>query len=222
MQFTTLALATLLSVAQASVQVHKVDVGKNPLTNETALKFYPDKITAKPGDMVQFQFWVGNHNAMQTTFDQQCQPISKHSPNVTGFDSGFQPAQASLDKGLISVYTVKINSTAPIWVACVQGRHCQDGMSMVINENTSANSSRSLENYRLQAKSAQSSAGTPGGGSNGGSGNNGGESSTPGSGDTPTPVGNQSPTTSAPLSAGINLAVPSTLLIALGVGFMFL
>ncbi|KJK82249.1 hypothetical protein H634G_02443 [Metarhizium anisopliae BRIP 53293] len=223
MQFTTLALATLLGVAQA-VQVHKVDVGKNMATNETGLKFYPDRIVAQKGDMVQFQFWDGNHNAMQTSFDQQCQPISRSNPNVTGFDSGFQPAKASIEKGMIPVYTVMINNTAPIWVVCVQGRHCQNGMSMVINENTSANGSRSLENYRLLAKSAQGV--TPGGGSNGGanggSGSGEGGSTTPGSENIPTPVGNQSPTQSAPLSAGINLAVPSTLLIALGVGFMFL
>lgn len=105
---------------------------------------------------------------------------------------------------------------------------------MVINENTGANATRSLENYQKLAQNSQTGPGEVpvgggGGGSNPNNGSNGGGTSPTqgggngGSGSPTTAVGNQPPTTSAPLTAGgINLAVPSTMLLVLGAGFMFL
>ena len=83
--------------------------------------------------MVQFQFLAGNHTVTQSNFDNPCQPISAFS-NATGFHSGYVPAAASVAAGNIPTYTIMINSTNPIWVYCAQGKHCQAGMSMVINE----------------------------------------------------------------------------------------
>ena len=82
---------------------------------------------------MQFQFLSGNHTVTQSNFDNPCQPISMHT-NVTGFHSGFQPAAASAGMGMVPTYTVQINSTNPVWLYCVQGRHCENGMVMVINE----------------------------------------------------------------------------------------
>ncbi|KAK2597977.1 hypothetical protein QQS21_005893 [Conoideocrella luteorostrata] len=237
MQFTSLALAALLSVARA-IDVHVVAVGKNPGKNETSLKFFPDKIEAKPGTMVQFQFWAGNHTVTQSNFDNPCVPISSVNSSARGIFSSFQPAAASAGKGMIPVFTVMVNDSKPMWLFCSQGPHCQKGMAMVINENTSANATRSLENYKKLAQNAQMGSGEipsggagggtggsspPSGGQNGGSsptlgGGSGSPVTTTGLGGTPAPA-----QTTAPLSAGgVNLAVPSTMLLALGAGFMLL
>lgn len=34
----------------------------------------------------------------------------------------------------IAIFNVLVNSTAPTWIYCSQGDHCQQGMAMVINE----------------------------------------------------------------------------------------
>ncbi len=84
--------------------------------------------------MVQFQFLGGNHTATQSNFDNQCQPINNFNSSIAGFHSGFIPAAASAAMGMTATYTVMINNTNPIWVYCSQGKHCESGMSMVINE----------------------------------------------------------------------------------------
>lgn len=238
MHFTSLALAALLSVTQAT-DVHVVAVGKNPGRNETSLKFFPDKIEAKPGSMVQFQFWAGNHTVTQSNFDNPCVPISSvvssnasASASARGVFSSFQPAAASREKGMIPVFTVMVNDTKPMWLFCSQGPHCQKGMVMVINENTSANATRSLENYKKIAQSARLGAiEIPQGAGNGSTGPGEGSGSSPtsspggsapsvttGEGGSPLPA-----QTTAPLTGGgAYLAVPSTLLAVLGASFMFL
>lgn len=149
MQFSTFALAALASLASAQntgTKMHVVTVGING-----TLKFSPESVTAAVGDMIQFQFVAGNHTATQSTFDAPCQPISAHS-NLTGFHSGFQPAAASQAMGMTSTYTVPITDTKPIWVYCAQGKHCESGMVMVVNE--AAGSNKTLAAYKQLAASA--------------------------------------------------------------------
>ncbi len=98
------------------------------------LSYSPSNIRVNAGEMVQFQFMGGNHTATQSTFDQPCQPAAMFNPNITGFHSGFIPAAASAAMGQIATYTIMVNDTKPIWVYCSQGRHCEMGMVMVINE----------------------------------------------------------------------------------------
>lgn len=162
--------------------------------------------------MVQFQFYAGNHTVTQSNFDNPCVPISTINASAVGVYSSFMPVSAAART--LPVFTVMINDTKPVWIYCSQGPHCQKGMSMVINENTAANASRSLEAYKKLAETSATGAGEiPGGGSRGGTG-------TSGSGSTP---GESSPKTSGTLTAGsVNLAVPSTLLLILGAGFMAL
>lgn len=97
------------------------------------LTFSPERLTVPPGDWVQFQFHAGNHTVTQSTFDQPCQPISMHS-NITGVHSGFVPVAASASEGMFPTYSIQINDTKPLWLYCAQGKHCQNGMVMVINE----------------------------------------------------------------------------------------
>ncbi len=98
-----------------------------------SLTYSPNKLVAQAGEFVQFQFHAGNHTVTQSTFDQPCQPIAQHS-NLTGFHSGFLPAAASAAQGMFPTYTIQINASTPLWLYCAQGKHCESGMVMVINE----------------------------------------------------------------------------------------
>lgn len=117
-----------ISTTAQKVQVVTVSTANNSLV------YTPNNIKANAGEMVQFQFVAGNHTVTQSTFDQPCTPISTIQTNVTGFHSGYQPAAASKETGMIPTYTVMINDSKPIWLYCAQGKHCQSGMVMVINE----------------------------------------------------------------------------------------
>ncbi|PCD19385.1 hypothetical protein FGRA07_06190 [Fusarium graminearum] len=133
MQFSQIAIVALATVAQA-VDVQVVAVGRNGATNATGLRFWPEKITAEPGTMVQFQFWTGNHTVTQSTFDDPCMPIGNVNPSVEGVYSGYMPVAASMSKGMIPTYTITIKDKKPMWLFCSKAQHCQGGMSMVINE----------------------------------------------------------------------------------------
>ena len=135
MRFTSIIAATLTgltTIASAQDQnVHVVSVGS---TDEAkALAFSPNSITANQGDMIQFQFRAGNHTVTQSTFDQPCMPINMFTNN-TGVYSGFMDVSASAAMGQIPVYTISVQNTNPMWFYCSQGRHCQNGMVMVVNE----------------------------------------------------------------------------------------
>ncbi len=83
---------------------------------------------------MQFQFAAGNHTATQSNFDNPCQPINNFNSSIAGFHSGFVPAAASAAMGMTATYTITIQNLTPIWVYCSQAKHCESGMSMVINE----------------------------------------------------------------------------------------
>jgi plastocyanin len=146
--FTLSALCVGSALAQQTVRTHVVRVGStNP---EQALTYMPSELTAEVGDMVQFQFAPKNHTVTQSTFDKPCEPALLNS-NITGIYSGFMPVAA--DSEMTATYTIRINNTAPLWLYCSQGRHCQSGMVMVINA-PAANQTRTLANYKALAASA--------------------------------------------------------------------
>jgi len=157
MQFSTFVLSALSigsTLAQSGVTVHVVKVGN---ANGT-LAYSPNSIAAAVGDMVQFQFAPANHTVTQSTFDQPCQPIAMNSPGTEGIYSGFMPVSAT--STTTPTYTIVINNTTPIWVYCSQGKHCQNGMTMVINVNPTANATRTLANF--QALAAKATVNLPG------------------------------------------------------------
>ncbi|KAK4038148.1 Cupredoxin [Parachaetomium inaequale] len=201
MQFTTLALAALASVASAQ-KTWTVTVAQNG-----SLTFSPDKLVAQPGEYVQFQFHSGNHTVTQSTFDNPCQPVGMHS-NLTGFHSGFLPAAASAAMGMIPTYTIQINNTNPLWLYCAQGKHCENGMVMVINE-PATNPNRTLANYKSLAAKAQTL--VPGGAAGVG-GQTGSTDQTQTGGTNPTGTGAASPSQST-AAAGM-LAAPGTFALA--------
>ncbi|ROT36401.1 hypothetical protein SODALDRAFT_325743 [Sodiomyces alkalinus F11] len=226
-----MAVAALAGFAQAQiVDVIPVKVGSNNGT----FRFYPEKITAPEGSVVQFQFIAGNHTVTQSNFDNPCTPLGLVNPEAVGIRSGFQPVQASANMGQLPVFNVWINDTRPIWLYCAQGAHCQNGMSMVINENTQANETRSLENYKALAASlaggAGGNAGQPGAGNGAGNGGStGGDAGAGGDADAgadgtdnnnPGQGGAEQGDVPDVPAAAYSLAVPTTLLLALGTAFL--
>ncbi|KAF3349576.1 putative oxidoreductase [Verticillium dahliae VDG2] len=132
MQFSSVILAAVACAAQAqAIGVQAVQVA----SNNGSLTFSPEKITAPPGSMVQFQFMGGNHTVTQSTFDNPCQPMGivqtdPNSPPKEGIFSGYVPVAASANMGQRPVFSIMVNDTKPIWLYCQQGPHCQRGMSM--------------------------------------------------------------------------------------------
>ena len=39
----------------------------------------------------------------------------------------------SANATMVPSYTVVVNDTKPMWLFCSQGKHCQQGMAMVVN-----------------------------------------------------------------------------------------
>ncbi|KAF7904717.1 hypothetical protein EAF00_002051 [Botryotinia globosa] len=148
-----LSISTVYAVSNTTgSQTHIVRVGQ--ANNSTALRYFPDNISAKVGDTIQFQFAAGNHTVTQSTFDAPCVPISQ-STNNTGVYSGFMNVAAGLNStGMVPVFSMPVKVATPLWFYCSQGKHCQNGMVLVVNENTAANSTRSLANFAALAAKA--------------------------------------------------------------------
>ncbi|TVY32438.1 putative GPI-anchored cupredoxin [Lachnellula subtilissima] len=205
MQFTTLALAAM-SVAGALAQtagttVHVVKVG----SANGSLTFAPNDIKVPAGDMVQFQFAPNNHTVTQSTFAKPCVPISQTS-NVSGIYSGFMPVKAADTN--TPTYTIMVNDTKPIWLYCSQGKHCQSGMTMVINVAATGNST--LAAYNTLAKSVAANL-APGGVSGGISGvNSSSSSSSSSSGTSDSGSGSGSSTTSSSSGSSSAAAAANT------------
>lgn len=131
MQFTTLLAAVFASTVLAQkANVHVVSVA----STKGELIFSPNNMKAAAGDMIQFQFRAGNHSVVQSNFDNPCTPINEHNSSIAGFFSGYQAVAASAAQGMIPTYTIMVKDTKPMWLYCSQGKHCQAGMTMVVNE----------------------------------------------------------------------------------------
>lgn len=134
MHYLSLVQLTLPSAATNTTgsQTHIVRVGQ--ANNSTALRYFPDNISAKVGDTIQFQFAAGNHTVTQSTFDAPCVPISQSSNN-TGVFSGYMSVAAGLNStGMVPVFSMPVKVATPLWFYCSQGKHCQNGMVLVVNE----------------------------------------------------------------------------------------
>lgn len=120
--YTTIPVAILSLLPLAFTKNIPITVGPN-----AQLAFYPSNIEAAVGDTLTFSYFPNNHSVGQSSFAEPCQPLEG------GFFSGFQPLSAG--PGPVD-FVVTVNDTKPIWVYCAQttGRHCQTGMSMVVNQ----------------------------------------------------------------------------------------
>lgn len=110
--------------------------------------FVPNSITAAVGDIVQFQFSNGNHTVTQSTADAACTPMKG------GVHSGHIPfVDGQTDVG---TFNMPVTSTAPMFLYCATGPHCQLGQVMMIN----ASNNTQLAEY--MKKSQQAAASTDG------------------------------------------------------------
>ncbi|KAI9641036.1 hypothetical protein NHQ30_010464 [Ciborinia camelliae] len=121
-------------------KIHTVVVGS---TNIDMLMFTPQEITAQPGDQVEFQFSEKNHTVTQSAFDTPCEPIAN------AINSGFVPATAN--QSVVWTFTMTVENTAPMFMYCAQGNHCQAGMVFTIN---AMNGTQNYGTYREAAAKA--------------------------------------------------------------------
>ncbi|KAJ7200283.1 hypothetical protein B0H12DRAFT_547583 [Mycena haematopus] len=119
-------------------------VGEN---NE--LTFSPPNITAKVGDVVQFQFLSKNHSVTQSSFASPCTALKG------GVDSGFQPV--AINATAVPEFSFALtNASTPLFFFSGQGVECQKGM--VFSINADANSAKSFAAFQAAAeKSGESS-----------------------------------------------------------------
>ncbi|KIX07307.1 uncharacterized protein Z518_01960 [Rhinocladiella mackenziei CBS 650.93] len=103
-----------------------------------SLKYFPNKVSAPVGSIVQFQFHPKNHTITESSFAEPCKPLASNltTPTRPGLKSGFVPVTGKEE--FTPVFNVLINDTKPIWIYCGQTNHCQKGMAMVINQNDSS------------------------------------------------------------------------------------
>ncbi|RPB06162.1 hypothetical protein L873DRAFT_1824844 [Choiromyces venosus 120613-1] len=112
---------------------HSVKVGG--LTDDvTILKYDPEFVNAKSGDVIRFDILAANHTVTESSFDAPCVPNG-------GIDSSFRPNKANIPGA--QLFTVDVRDEKPKWFYCAQpgnGKpHCQAGMVFAINPPTSGN-----------------------------------------------------------------------------------
>ncbi|KAL8388205.1 hypothetical protein RB595_009383 [Gaeumannomyces hyphopodioides] len=164
-------LIAAIAVAAARAAVHKIDVGKGGKT------YTPDVVKADKGDVLEFRFVGGTHDAVTGDMDRPCQParkkdgafssgVFKGTPSKVGtlavraesamprgwriLDGAASLRVADTDKywKQSEVFKVTVNSKDPMMVYCSVGMHCSDGMVMVINPTGDT----SLDAFKAAAK----------------------------------------------------------------------
>ncbi|KAF3483100.1 uncharacterized protein GIQ15_02424 [Arthroderma uncinatum] len=152
-----LALASFVAAENIDVKV-----------GEGGLKFVPDNIKAKQGDNIVFHFVAGHHDVTLGKYSDPCMPIDGATIWSGVIDT--------VEKGKGVTFTVPVQDDKPKWFYCGVAKHCQNGMSLVLNEPSSGDSQR---DYKDRAKLVPKSgvATEVKGGTLGGSGGSGGSSS---------------------------------------------
>ncbi|KAF8319337.1 hypothetical protein DL93DRAFT_176550 [Clavulina sp. PMI_390] len=126
--FFDLFISTLLIFGNAArATTHHVMVGEG-----TA--FSPQTVTASAGDMVEFMF-SGLNTATQVMFDTPC----------TAMEGGFDSGRLTSGK-----FTVQVNSSETVWVACLLPSHCTAGIVFAVNPPTSGD--QTYQAFQAKAK----------------------------------------------------------------------
>ncbi|KAI7782375.1 hypothetical protein LA080_013521 [Diaporthe eres] len=102
------------------------------LVGGTALTFTPNSVTARPGDVLQFQFAARNHTVTQSLPTSPCRPIDAGAGVAPGVNSGFIPFEGGAS-GMVGTFNVPVMNTQPMFLYCAQAMHCQQGMVMTVN-----------------------------------------------------------------------------------------
>ncbi|KAE9963694.1 hypothetical protein BLS_000081 [Venturia inaequalis] len=153
-------LSLLALVSGAIAATITVEVGQGGQDT-----FSPSTVKAAVGDIVTFKF-DSRHDVAQGPFNSPC-------TSASGIYSGIMSS---------GEFSVKINSTDPIWYYCSVNNHCQNGMVGVINPPSSGDSLSSYSSAAAKAGRSVAGSGVSGGivGTNGASlfGESGSASST--------------------------------------------
>ncbi|TWU71621.1 hypothetical protein ED733_001159 [Metarhizium rileyi] len=161
------ALATLLlATAASAVPAAPSNTTPDVITTTTALtgvthsvvaglgglRFDPDNVVAEVGDVVEWHFLPVNHSLVQSSFAEPCSPLADGTGFFPGFEFATRQGQAP------NVFQLEIVDKDTIWYYCPQntGRHCQQGMAGVINQNFD-NPEVSLRRYKELAALTASS-----------------------------------------------------------------
>ena len=100
--------------------VHIIRVGENSLT------FSPADLRVPPGDTVEFHFWPQAHSVAQSSFVDPCTPLNQTDGfSVSGFFSGPIAVDSEVSD---TVFSIRVESSSPVWYYCATERHCQSGM----------------------------------------------------------------------------------------------
>lgn len=121
---------------------HKVQVGAFGQN-----VYSPDRVEAKIGDVVSFEFLALNHTLSQSDFNTPCTFNG-------GFDTGFNQFNPDNKTGLF-IRELKVEDTKPQWFYCRQGNHCTQGMVFGINP------AGRMDEFIQKAKASGNDAATP-------------------------------------------------------------
>ncbi|KAG8731036.1 hypothetical protein FRC12_019932 [Ceratobasidium sp. 428] len=147
MRFSVAALFAFVPALVSAANITVVVGGSGALT------YTPSNITAQPGDFVEFEFHDKNHTVTQSTFADPCTPFKNATTGEAGLDSGYQAVAAGSTQ--FPVWTIQIAEVSPIWMFCLQGKHCANGMVFSINANESSDKSFAAYKARAQATLTQ-------------------------------------------------------------------
>ncbi|CAD6452020.1 c3824a22-6209-4452-ba89-b2e0614bc564 [Sclerotinia trifoliorum] len=104
------------------------------------LTFSPNETKADVNTTLEFHFYPRTHSVAQAAFASPC--------NGSGFFSG--PIATTSEEGNLTVFSVLVNDTKPIWFYCGFPGHCEGGMVGAVN--VPSDNTKTLEMFSDAAK----------------------------------------------------------------------
>jgi plastocyanin len=83
------SLAFIYSVAAQSATTSSSPSFQTVLVGYQSHSFYPNNITANPGDVIVFQFIAQGHTVVQSNFQEPCVPRDAYHRGLSTFFSGW-------------------------------------------------------------------------------------------------------------------------------------
>ncbi|KAK9467500.1 hypothetical protein V1512DRAFT_270693 [Lipomyces arxii] len=124
MKISTLFANLLCASSVIAYKVHNVTVGID------GFSFSPNSIKAAVGDYVQFEVQQSIHGIAQASFAQPCMPYA-NSDEGNGTPGFFSGILTYVDH--VETFTIRVNTTDPMFFYCPEAYHCESGMVGAIN-----------------------------------------------------------------------------------------
>jgi plastocyanin len=146
------SIATILLAAASVVSAEEFNVVVGKAADGSAANvFSPETVKAKVGDRINFEFHPKNHTVTQSSFAEPCTRQRNTVTQELGVDSGFLSVKPEDTEIPVWIIEVK-QDTAPIWMFCNQGNHCNSGMVFAINPPEEGE--RTFATFKEKAKTA--------------------------------------------------------------------